>query len=239
MLLAKCCHDIDWIYDIFGKKCSMIQSFGTLRHFKKSEQPAGAADRCVDCPPRIESLCPYSACKYYFRNRFSRGLRGWPTSVLTNGPETAEKLEEALTCGPYGRCVYACDNDVVDHQVVNMSFEDGTTAAMTMTAFNFAGGRKTRIFGTRGEIDTDSSIITIHNFLHDTTRAVDINTINDGGINSGHGGGDFGLMDCFVSAVAEGDRKCIISGVDNTLNSHLLVFAAEKSRKENTVVFMD
>ena len=238
MLLAKSCHDIDWIYDIIGKKCTMIQSFGSLRHFRRSEQPEGAADRCIDCPRRIESVCPYSAYKIYFRDRFAKGQRGWPTSVLTNGPETPENLEEALAKGPYGRCVYACDNDVVDHQVVNMSFDDGTSASMTMTAFNAHGGRKTRIFGTRGEIDTDSKLIHIHNFLTNSTRTVDTDIANDGGILSGHGGGDFGVMECFVSAVANGDSSQIVSGTDATLASHLLVFAAEESRKENKVVFM-
>jgi predicted dehydrogenase len=237
MLLAKSCHDVDWINDIIGKKCNMIQSFGTLRHFRKSEQPAGAADRCINCPKEIESSCPFSAYKIYFRDRFSRGERGWPTNVLVS-PTTGESLANALAEGPYGRCVYACDNDVVDHQVVNMSFEDGTTASMTMTAFTMHGGRKTRIFGTRGEIDTDSQLIHIHNFLTDTHRTVDTNTVNDGGIASGHGGGDFGVMEAFVSAVSSGDRNAIVSGVDATLNSHLMVFAAEESRRENKVVKM-
>ena len=237
MLLAKSCHDVDWINDIIGKKCSMIQSFGTLRHFRKSEQPAGVADRCVNCPKEIESCCPFSAYKIYFRDRFSKGERGWPTNVLVS-PVTAESLAGALAEGPYGRCVYACDNDVVDHQVVNMSFEDGTTASMTMTAFTMHGGRKTRIFGTRGEIDTDSQLIHIHNFLTDTHRTVDTNTVNDGGIASGHGGGDFGVMEAFVSAVSSGDKNAIVSGVDATLNSHLMVFAAEESRRENKVVKM-
>ena len=237
MLLAKSCHDIDWINDVMGKKCTMIHSFGTLRHFKKSEQPAGAADRCIDCPREVESFCPYSAYKIYFRDRFSKGLPGWPTNVLTN-PVTPESLAEALAKGPYGRCVYACDNDVVDHQVVNMSFEDGTSASMTMTGFTFHGGRKTNIFGTLGEIETDSQHIHIRKFLDDSTRTVDTETINDGGITSGHGGGDFGVMAAFIEAVSTKDKSSIVSGLDATLASHLMVFAAEESRNNNKVVFM-
>jgi predicted dehydrogenase len=123
----------------------------------------------------------------------------------------------------------------VDNQVVNMSFEDGSTASMTMTAFNFNSGRKTRIFGTKGEIDTNSQIIKIRHFLDDTERVVDTQALNDGGILSGHGGGDNGLMHNFIQAVSEGDPSLILTGVDETLESHLMVFAAEKSRRENIV----
>ena len=234
MLLAKSCHDVDWLRGIMGKKCTAVHSFGTLRHFKASEKPAGAADRCCDCPVSVESNCPYSANKIYFRDRFCKGHKLWPVNVLVPDPN-AEKLEKALKEGSYGRCVYACDNDVVDNQVVNMLFEDGSTASMTMTAFNFNSGRKTRIFGTRGEIDTDSSTITIRHFLDDSTRVVDTETANDGGILSGHGGGDGGLMNNFVQAVAENDPSLILTGIDETLESHLMVFAAEKSRREGTV----
>ncbi len=234
MLLAKSCHDVDWLRGIMGKKCVAVHSFGSLHHFKASEKPAGAADRCVNCPTRIESACPYSAVKIYFRDRFNKGHKVWPVNVLTPEP-TAESLEAALQNGSYGRCVYNCDNDVVDNQVVNMSFEDGSTVSMTMTAFNFHSGRKTRIFGTKGEIDTDSTIITINHFLDNTTRVVNTDTLNDGGILSGHGGGDMGLMSNFVQAVAENDPSLILTGIDETLESHLMVFAAEKSRKEGTV----
>ena len=238
MLLAKSCHDVDWLHYVIGKKCTDIQSFGSLRHFKKSEQPAGAADRCIDCPREIESLCPYSAYKIYFRDRFAAGRLLWPTDVLTAGPVTKEKLADALKNGQYGRCVYACDNDVVDNQTVNMLFEDGSTAVMTMTAFNNHSGRKTRIFGTLGEIEGDSQLITIRKFINNSTRTVDTNIVNDGGILSGHGGGDFGLMESFVEALATGDQNKILSGIDETLASHLMVFAAEESRRKSQVVKM-
>jgi len=234
MLLAKCCHDLDWLRFIMAQPCKSVHSFGTLFHFKASEKPAGAADRCIDCPKQIEAFCPYSAFKIYFRDRFCRGNKGWPTCVLT--PEvTTESLTEALRKGPYGRCVYACDNDVVDNQVVNLIFQNGATASMTMTAFNTHAGRKTRIFGTRGEIDTDSTIIKITHFLDNSVREVNTETANDGGILSGHGGGDFGLMDAFVRAVAANDPNQILSGIDETLESHLMVFSAEESRRKGTV----
>jgi len=234
MLLAKSCHDVDWLRGIMGKKCVAIHSFGSLRHFRASEKPAGAADRCVDCPVQIESKCPYSALKIYFRDRFCKGHSRWPVNVLT--PEvTGDTLADALKNGDYGRCVYACDNDVVDNQVVNMSFEDGSTAQMTMTGFNFHSGRITRIFGSIGEIITDSEMITVRHFLDDSERVIDSNTANDGGILTGHGGGDMGLMENFVSAVANNDPSLILTGIDETLESHLMVFAAEESRRTGTV----
>jgi len=238
MLLAKSCHDIDWLRGVMGKPCKEVHSFGSLRHFRASEKPEGAADRCCDCPREIESSCPYSAYKIYFRDRFCKGLKQWPVNVLT--PEvTAESLAAALEKGPYGRCVYACDNDVVDNQVVNLIFEDGSTASMTMTAFNCHSGRKTRIFCTLGEIETDSSTITVRKFLDDTVREIDTNIANDGSILTGHGGGDFGLMDSFVRALAENDPSQIMTGIDETLESHLMVFAAEESRKKGIVARLD
>ena len=235
MLLAKSCHDVDWLHYVMDQKCTSIQSFGSLKHFKRSEQPEGAADRCCNCPVEVESACPYSANKIYFRDRLCRNNTGWPTSVLV--PEvTPASLAEALKTGPYGRCVYACDNDVVDHQTVNMAFENGATAIMTMTAFTRHAGRKTRIFGTRGEIDTDSATIKIFNFLTDKERIVDTNVANDGGIASGHGGGDFGLMESFTDAVSSGDQSKILSGIDETLASHLMVFSAEESRRKNQII---
>ena len=235
MLLAKSCHDIDWLRCIMGKKCAQIHSFGTLKHFRASEKPAGASDRCVTCPKEIEACCPYSAYKIYLRDRFCKGMRGWPVEVLVKNVNK-EELAEALAKGPYGRCVYACDNDVVDNQIVNILFENGATASFTMTPFNFHSARKTRIFGTLGELETDSETIKIHHFLDDSKRIVDTNTLNDGSILSGHGGGDLAIISSFTQAVAERNPNYILSGTDETLESHLMVFAAEESRKQGKVV---
>jgi predicted dehydrogenase len=238
MLLAKSCHDIDWLRGIMGKKCTRIHSFGSTRHFKASEKPAGAADRCVDCPQKIESFCPYSAKKIYFRDRLCKGRDKWPVSVLAP-VINKDTLDEALKSGPYGRCVYACDNDVVDNQVVNMVFEDGSTAQMLMTGFNFNASRHTRIFGSHGELETDGRFVKVRHFLDDSERVIDTEIANDGGILTGHGGGDLGLMHNFVEAIAKNDPSLIITGIDETLESHLMVFAADKSRKEGIVCTID
>jgi predicted dehydrogenase len=233
MLLAKSCHDIDWIRYIVGEKCKAVSSFGSLVHFREENKPVNSGERCLSCT--YEQKCPYSAKKIYL-GFISRGQTGWPVSVIT--PDvTEENVIEALLTGPYGRCVYLCDNDVVDHQVVNMEFEGGKTASFTMTAFTEAGGRRTSIFGTKGEIYGDGVKIRVFDFLSDTVETYD--TAPDSTMAlEGHSGGDYGLIEAFVSAVAQGDASRILSGPKETLESHLMVFAAEMSRKEKKTILM-
>ena len=233
MLLAKSCHDVDWMRYVVGLPCEQASSFGGLKHFRREAQPAGAAERCLDCPPEVENNCPYSAKRYYL-TQLEEGHLGWPLNVLTPEP-TQESVMQALRDGPYGRCVYACDNDVVDHQVVNFQFEGGVTASFTMTAFAHARGRETRIFGTRGELYGDSQNIRVFDFLTNETSELDTDVASDGSILSGHGGGDDGLMQAFLAAVQHGDPALILSGPQASLESHLMVFAAENSRRSGEV----
>jgi predicted dehydrogenase len=233
VLLAKSCHDLDWIRYIMGVPCQAISSFGSLRHFTPQNRPAGASERCLDCP--VAPDCPYSARKIYL-DRVARGQTGWPVDVLTSDV-TAEGVEAALRNGPYGRCVYACDNDVLDNQVVQMQFAGGRTASFSMVAFTEAGHRRTTIFGTRGELTCDGHTVRIHDFLTDATQVIDIDALTAGQPGS-HAGGDYGLMDAFVSAVAAGDPGLILSGPQESLESHLMVFAAEQARIENRIVHM-
>jgi predicted dehydrogenase len=232
MLLAKSCHDLDWIRHIVGKACIEVSSFGGLSHFRREMQPAGASDRCLDCA--VEPTCPYSAVKIYL-GRVRAGITYWPVDVLTHDL-TEAGVTEALRTGPYGRCVYACDNDVVDHQVVNLRFAGGATASFTMTGFTRQRDRETRIFGTRGEIFGDGSTIELHDFLTDTTETIRTDVASDGSIVTGHGGGDARLMEQFVAAVAAKDPGRILSGPAESLETHLMVFAAEAARRDGRVV---
>jgi predicted dehydrogenase len=146
-----------------------------------------------------------------------------------------EGVTRALREGSYGRCVYECDNDVVDHQVVNMEFEGGRTASFTMTAFTEMAGRKTWLFGTRGSLYGDGSTIEVFDFLSDRRETVEVRS-GDAGILGGHGGGDFGLMQSFVAAAASGDPGRILSGAQESLETHLMVFAAERARRTGRVI---
>lgn len=234
MLLAKSCHDLDWMSHMFNAPCDRVSSFGSLTHFRRDQAPKGSAARCVRCD--VEAQCPYSAMRIY-GGFLKQGLRGWPLSVVTPHPSPAT-LRAALERGPYGRCVYRCNNDVVDHQVVAMEFAGGRTAVFTMTAFTGRGeGRRTRMFGTRGEILGNSDTITVNDFRTGRRRVVETRLRGRADLQ-GHGGGDFGLMHAFVGAIAQGDRSLILSGPDATLESHRMVFAAERARREGRVVRM-
>lgn len=231
MLMAKSCHDLDWLQYVLGQPRVRVSSFGRLSHFTPGNRPDGAADRCLDC--RVEPDCPYSAVREY-GGLLARGEHHWPLSVVIE-EFTPPALEQALREGPYGRCVYACDNDVVDHQVVAMEFASGATATFTMTAFTEQADRQTRVFGTRGELRGDGRSLHVYDFLTRTEQAVAVEGAGTMDAAGGHGGGDAGLMDAFVTAVATGDPRHVRSGPQESLTSHLTVLAAERARHHGTV----
>jgi predicted dehydrogenase len=230
MLLAKSGHDIDWLRHIVGRPIERVSSFGSLTHFVRDRQPAGAADRCVDCA--VEPECAYSAPRLYL-GRLAAGRTGWPVSVITDDV-TEPGVRAALRDGPYGRCVYACDNDVVDHQVVAMEFTGGVTATFTMTAFTPHQDRRTQIFGTRGCLDGTGESVTLHDFVTGEVSEHDVASEGQDAA-AGHGGGDAGLLDAFTRAVSTGDASHILSGAEESLESHRAVFAAERARLTGTV----
>jgi predicted dehydrogenase len=230
MLLAKSCHDIDWLRHVVGRPIRRVSSFGSLNHFTKENQPPGAAERCLDCA--VEASCAYSAPRLYL-GMVRAGDTGWPVSVLVD-EVTEESVRAALRDGPYGRCAYTCDNDVVDHQVVSMEFAGGVTATFTMTGFTPHADRRTQIFGTRGFIDGDGDRLSVFDFVSGQTEEVSASSLGSDAA-AGHGGGDAGLMEAFTTAVATGDGSSILSGPAESLETHLAVFAAERARHNGTV----
>jgi predicted dehydrogenase len=230
-LLAKCCHDIDLLNWFAGSRCSKTASFGRLDFFNRAHQPEGAADRCTECPAEIESACPYSALKIYLRDRLDR-LAAWPVAMLTLDA-TPAGVAKALREGPYGRCAFACDNDVVDHQVVNLDFENGMTASFTTTAFAI-GSRDYFFMGDKGTLRLNDNGLEQFNFLTFKASKVDMN-VGDGTTNSGHGGGDDGVVASFLEAVRNGNPAAVKTGPAASLESHLIVFATERARKNGSV----
>ena len=226
MILQKSCHDMDIILWLMGSNCTRVQSFGSLRHFTPENAPEGAAKRCLDGCPHVDT-CPYSAPKLYL----DMNRNGWPVDVITTDM-SLEGRRKALEEGPYGRCVYHCDNDVVDRQVVNLEFENGGVATFTMTGLTADFCRELKIFGTEGQIQANmgTNEIVLHRFGEEKqTIPVDM------GIEaSGHGGGDYGIMADFLRILREGGESRTSAEV--SLQSHLICFAAERSRKENIVV---
>ena len=228
MILAKSCHDMDILRWLAGGRCLKVQSFGALDHFKAENAPEGAAPRCLDCPHK--DTCVFSAETIYLNGKhcgFRRGMKGWPNSVVTGGEPTEEGLYEALRTGPYGRCVYHCDNDVVDHQIVSLEFENNIHATFTMTAFTEQCRRTIKLTGTRGEIDGDleHNTLTVYRF----GREAEVISLNDKKSEfAGHGGGDAGLMGQFCQTVA-GGGECLTS-IGASVESHVMALAAEAPR---------
>lgn len=222
MILAKCCHDLDILGWLAGSPCRALDSFGRLSHFNAAHAPEGAPERCLDGCPHSGS-CPYYAPKLYLTEDV-----GWPTDTISVDSSLAARTE-ALRRGPYGRCVYRCDNDVVDHQVVSMEFENGTAATLTMSAFSPRMTRTLRIMGTKGmlEGDMDRSLVTLQPFGGEVQT---FSTAAQAGNAYGHGGGDTGLMRDFVLQVQGGGERR--TSARQSLQSHLMAFAAEAARLE-------
>jgi predicted dehydrogenase len=229
MLLQKSCHDLDWLRYIIGRRCVQVSSFGSLMHFRRESKPveAGEALRCLDCA--YEASCAYSAQRLYL-GLLDKNSLGWPLDVVTS-ELTREGVLTSLREGPYGRCVYECDNDVVDHQVVNLLYDNGVTASFTMVGLSEMRERQTTIFGTRGELRGNGEKIVHYNYLSETTSEILIEQPA-----SGHSGGDNALMQNFVAAVARRAPELILCGPKEALETHLTVFAAEQARRENRVV---
>ena len=225
MLLQKSCHDMDILLWLVGRDCQRVQSFGSLRHFTPENAPEGAPARCTDGCPHADT-CPYYAPRLYM----DMSRTGWPVDVITTDLSEAGR-RRALEEGPYGRCVYRCDNDVVDRQVVNLEFEGGAVATFTMTAFSADFSRQLKIFGTTGQITADMGTgqIVLHRFGEEK-KTIPL----DGTARSGHGGGDFGLLGDFLHILRHGGESRTSAKI--SLQSHLICFAAERSRKEHIVV---
>lgn len=226
MILQKSCHDMDILLWLMGKDCRRVQSFGSLGHFTPENAPAGAPQRCLDGCPHADT-CPYYAPALYMDMRRT----GWPVDVITTDL-SEEGRRKALEEGPYGRCVYHCDNDVVDRQVVNLEFDGGAVATFTMTAFSADFSRQLKIFGTQGQITADMGTqeIILHRFGEEKKT---IPMLEDGE-KSGHGGGDYGILRDFLHILRNGGESRTSAGI--SLQSHLICFAAEKSRKQHIVV---
>ena len=238
MILAKSCHDMDILLWLSGKKCKSVSSFGNTFLFRADKAPEGAALRCLDgC--KCKESCPYDAEKIYLDNKatgFRQGNSQWPCDVLSMNP-TEESLLQAIQEGPYGRCVYHCDNDVVDHQVVNMEMEDHSTISFTMCAFGQKVHRTIRVMGTMGQIegDTEDFIIRCTPFGGET-QVIDINALAKDTSLSGHGGGDAQLIrELFDQAQNPDAAKEPLTSVERSVESHFVALAAERSRLHDGV----
>jgi len=232
MLLQKSCHDMDILQWLLDKKCLRIQSFGSRSYFREENAPEGAPARCHEGCPEADT-CPYNAVKLYYESKSP-----WFRTAAAKHPDPSdEQVMEALKTGEYGRCVFRCDNDVVDHQTVNMEFEDDITCTFSMSAFT-KGGRTIHIMGTEGELFAGASDTELKIYKLKTGETVTVPVADeaaDQSINSGHGGGDDGVIHALYDLLV-GRENSSIGDIGISVDNHMIAFAAEVSRLEGRVV---
>jgi len=230
LLLAKTCHDMDLLVWFADRPPARVASFGSLLHFRASAAPPGAPARCSDgCP--VQESCPHDALRFYL-DPDERLARFWPWADVSPDP-AREARRRALETGPYGRCVYRCDNDVVDHQVLSIEFEGGLTASFAVHGAASEEKRTIRVSGTRGELRG-----VLHDGVIEVSRhgRLGVERIETKGGVLDHFGGDEGLLVHFTDVVARGARDEARTSGRVSLESHLLGFAAERARESGAVV---
>ncbi len=237
MILAKSCHDVDLLQWLIGEPCKKVQSFGRLSYFTEKNAPEGAPEYCSQgCPAK--DTCLYYAPDLYKVGEWAECLR----HIVANKFEpTDDEVLEALKLGTYGKCVFKCNNDVVDHQTLNMQFGDDKYVTFTMSAFN-KGGRFTTIMGTKGELhaDMEKCSITLYDFeTKKTVTLMEADEDYDDTINGGHGGGDQGIMEDLYEYIANNNPSNSISDISVSAENHLISFAAEDARVNGTIVDME
>jgi predicted dehydrogenase len=222
MILAKSCHDMDLMCYLTERRPVRVSSFGSLTWFRPENAPQGAPNFCLDgCP--AAARCPYNVLKLYFNDDTDPAcLR---QMGVVNGKD---ELMALLKTNRFGRCVYRCDNDVVDHQVVNVEFEGGLTVSFNMVGHNARERRLAKISLTNGEIEYATGVVTAYTF--DPLRE---ERITPAGMGGSHGGGDRLIMEGFVEAIRSEGTAPMLTSVEMSLDSHLLAFAAEQSRLQN------
>lgn len=228
MILQKCCHDMDILLWLVQSHCKTVSSFGALTFFREENAPEGAPARCLDgCSYRDE--CPYYAPRFY--QEHPKAEEDGLIYAVSSDIEKKSVLQ-ALKSGPYGRCVFHCDNTVVDHQVVNLEFENGVTAALTMSAFTKNCAREINLMGTKGQIrgNMESGMIEVYDFVNGITDTIHLNTPP-----KGHSGSDMSMMKSFVQLVMEG-KGSGKTGAQVSVESHLMALAAEQSRVNKAAV---
>lgn len=232
IILAKSCHDLDIIKWVINKPSKQIVAMGDLKWFRRENAPAGSTDRCTDgC--KVERECPYSAIKEYHDRRHRTKVLDLPEDKSKHSAVIMERLRTTN----YGRCVYRMDNDQPDHYITSIMFADGVTANFSMEAFTSYHGRRTRVMGAMGDMVGDMDELVITDFrtresLKFIPQAEDV----EGYKNSGHGGGDWLLVRDFVQAVAQQDPAILTSTIDESIESHVMGFMAEESRKNKKIM---
>lgn len=225
MILAKCCHDLDIINWLIGDTCVSVSSYGSLSYFTEENAPPQSAECCCDC--KLQN-CLYNAVK---RSKEMKGTMNVPYGFDYSDVSIENYLRDKSN--DYGRCVFRSGNNVVDHQSVAMNFRNGATATLNMHTFAEETYRSTKVIGTRGEIigrfgERNDDSITVNVIAPLDEFKPEIIEVGTG--ETGHGGGDGGLIDSFFDYVFYGKKSADITDLDVSIASHLMGYAAEYSR---------
>ena len=231
LILAKSCHDLDLLLWLTSSSITRVSSFGSLSYFNAAHAPKDAADRCVYCP--LQEKCRYSAYQVYLPMKGS-----WPATVI-GGDQSEEGLKKAIAEGPYGRCVYHCDNDVVDHQVSIYEFANGVSATFNLSAFTDRVSRTVKIMCENGEIRGNEidNVIEVIPFSSTPNAARSVKIYHPEIISGAHNGSDNRFIDDFFQVFSH--QKPSDTSIDVSVESHLVAFASEESRHNHQVVEME
>jgi predicted dehydrogenase len=244
MLMAKSCHDLDLIaWMKSGVAPVRVASTGGNFQFRPDKAPPGAGTRClVDCP--IETDCLYSARKHYIDHPERWSFYVWSSLEHLAAPTIEDKINSLKGDNPYGRCVWRCDNDVVDHQSVVIAFADGCTATLNMIGGAAKPSRSLHLVGTRGEIQgyMEDSKFTIRHLdprpgCEYRETIVDLKISGDmTGARGGHGGGDLRLVADFLRLLRGETPSLSSTALEDSISGHLIGFGADRAMETGTVV---
>ena len=249
MLLAKCCHDLDIIMWMMSEtKPKQISSFGGKFQFKPENAPKEAGTICMkDCP--LVDTCVYSTKRLYIDHPDRWAFYVWDALEGKKNVTIEDKIALMKSDSPYARCIYKCDNNVVDHQSVLINFESGATGTHNMVGGSAEPRREIHIIGTKGEIfgNFEESKFTVlkidpspdaHNEECDVEE-VDLRVTGDMvGAYGGHGGGDERLAADFVKFIRGEKPSLACTSIFDSVAGHLSVYLADK-RRENGGMPMD
>lgn len=232
IILQKSCHDLDILLWLTESHCTRVAAFGSLTFFRPENAPKEAAHRCLECP--VAQDCRFDAWQAY-----QPMLGQWPADVVCL-EQTEAALREALRTGPYGRCVYHCDNNVCDHMSVLMEFDSGITATFSLTAQTSDIHRNIHIMCEHGEIIADDldGIITVTHFRRNQSEFSRSRTLTTGSRLGGHGGGDAGIMEDFTAGLHNNVSESR-SSISRSVESHLMACAIEEARLTGKVIDME
>lgn len=227
IILTEGCHDMDILLYLTGSKCRKIASFGKLKHFNSDSFKLTMSENCYRCSE--EEDCPYSCKKIYLEN----------TRLLNNAVHinpTKENLDNILKEGPYGRCVYRCDNNVIDNMVNIIEFENDVTATFNLSAFTKECNRTIKLMFTNGEVGGSfkDNEIRIKKFGQEEEELINIYSNN-----LSYNEGNINLIKNFIKLVSEDNINQDKNNIKEAIESHVMAFAAEYSRVSEEVVYID